>query len=51
MENEGSFGVHALAEVPKSASKDDAFQEKLVFALQPQAEGKLSLEIRDIAKR
>lgn len=50
MENEGSFGVRALAEVPKSTGEDDAFEEKLVFTLQPQAEGKLSLEIRDIAK-
>ena len=50
-ENEGTFGVRALAEVPKSASENDAFEEKLVFTLQPQAQGRLSLEIRDIAKR
>jgi hypothetical protein len=50
MENEGTFGVRALAEVPKSVSEDDAFEEKLVFTLQPQAEGKLSLEIRDLSK-
>jgi hypothetical protein len=49
-EDEGTFSVRALAEVPKSASEGDAFEEKLVFTLQPQTEGKLSLEIRDIAK-
>ena len=50
MENEGGFGVRALAEVPKSASENDAFEERLVFTLQPRAEGKLSLEIRDLSK-
>jgi hypothetical protein len=50
MENEGTFGVRALAEIPKSASEDDAFEEKLVLTLQPKAEGKLSLEIRDLSK-
>jgi hypothetical protein len=51
MENEESFAVRALAEIPKSASEDDAFEEKLVFALQPGAEGKLSLKIRGFGKR
>jgi hypothetical protein len=50
MENDGSFGVRALAEIPKSASEDDAFEEKLVFTLLPGAEGKLSLKIRGFGK-
>ena len=50
METEGSFAVHAQAEIPKSASQDDAFEEKLVFTLEPKTEAQLSLEIRDMAK-
>ena len=49
METEGSFAVRALAEIPKSASEDDAFEEKLVFTLEPKTEGQLSLEIRGMA--
>jgi hypothetical protein len=51
MENEGSFAVRALAEVPKSASENDAFESELRFALQPSAEGKLSLKIHSLGKR
>ena len=51
LSKEGSFGVRALAEVPKSASNDDAFEAKLMFALQPHPDGKLSLSIRDLAQR
>jgi hypothetical protein len=50
METEGNFAVHALAEIPKSASEDDAFEEKLIFTLQPKTKGQLSLEIRGIGK-
>jgi hypothetical protein len=50
METEGSFSVHALAEIPKSASEDDAFEEELVFTLEPKTEAQLSLEIRDMGK-
>ena len=50
METEGSFAVHALAEIPKSASEDDAFEEKLVFTLELKTEAQLSLEICDMAK-
>ena len=51
MKDEGGFEVRALAEIPKSASDDDAFEGKLVFALQPGAQGKLSLKIRGFGKR
>lgn len=47
-ENNGSFAVRALAEVPKSASENDAFESELRFALEPGTEGKLSLKIRGL---
>jgi hypothetical protein len=34
----------------RTVTKEAAFEEKLLSTLQPGAEGKLSLEIRDIAK-